>query len=73
MKLKILIKTVGVDFLSSTKTGTGIELTRPVIKMTYERALSSFRNEVNRKFPPDLGGINNIRRTVRKFHSRGRR
>ena len=72
MKLRILIKKIGADFLASTKAGIGIELTRPIITMTYEQALSSFRNEVNRKFPPNLGGSNNPRRSIREFNRTGR-
>ena len=71
MKLRILIKKIGADFLASTKAGTGIELTRPIITMTYEQALSSFRNEVNRKLPPNLGGSNNSRRSIREFNRTG--
>ena len=55
-RLRILIKKVGDDFSSSTKAGIEIELTRPMITMTDEQVLSSFINEVNRNFPPDLGG-----------------
>ena len=64
MKLRMLIKKIGADFLVTTKSGIGIELTRPTITMTYEQALSSFRNEVNRKFPPNLGGRNRFNITV---------
>ena len=72
MKLRILIKKIGTDFLASTKAGIGIELTRPIITITYEQALSSFRNEVNRKFPPNLGGSNNSRRSIRESNRTGR-
>ena len=40
--------------------------------MTYEQALSSFWNEVNRKFPPNLGGSNNSRRSIRELNRIGR-
>ena len=36
IKLRILIRKIGADFLESTKSGIGIELTRSIITMTYE-------------------------------------
>ena len=64
MRLRILIKKVSSDLLSNTKDSIGIELTIPVVTMSYKQALSSFRNEANRNFLPDLGGRNNTRRTI---------
>ena len=72
MKLRIIIKKIGADFLVNTKAGIGFGLTHVTITMTYEQALSSFRNEVNRKFPPNLVGKNNSRRSIREFNRRGR-
>ena len=39
MKLRILIKKGGADFLSNTKAGIGIELTRTIITMEYAYAI----------------------------------
>ena len=41
MKLRILIKIIGADFLASNKAGIGIELARPTITMTYKQGLAS--------------------------------
>ena len=54
MKLRILCRKVDADFLQSTRQIINIDLTRTPVTMTYTQALASFRNEVNRKFPPDL-------------------
>ena len=61
-KLRMLIRKVNADFLAQTKTSINIELTREPVTMTFDRALTTFRNEVNLKFPPQVG---NARRTRR--------
>ena len=61
MKLRTLNKKVQADFLTSLKAGINIELTKIPVTMTYSQALSAFRNEVNRKFPPELASKNNTR------------
>ena len=58
MKLRTLIKKVNTDFLANVKAGISLELTRATITMTYNQALQTFRNEVNTKFPLELGGRN---------------
>jgi hypothetical protein len=54
MKLRILLNKVQADFLVHVKASIGIELSRQPITLTYEQALATFRNEVNRKFPPQM-------------------
>ena len=73
MKLRILIKKVNTAFLANAKGGIGIELTRPIITMTYNQALYTFMNEVNTKFPLDIGGRNRSRRNVNEVNGRGSR
>ena len=72
MKLRILIKKINADFLSSAKAGIGIELTRTTVTMTYEQALQMFRDVVNLKFPPELGGKRS-RRHINEMSGRGGR
>ena len=73
MKLRILIKKINADILASTKAGSSIDLTRPVVTMTYKQALQVFRNEVNVKFPMDLDGKNRSRRNINETNQRGGR
>ena len=73
MKLRILIKKVNTDFLANVKAGISIELTRATITMTYNQALQTFRNEVNTKFPLELGGRNRGRRHINELSQRGGR
>ena len=54
MKLRILNQNVGADLLQAIKASIAIELTKTPMNMTYEQALSAFRDEVNRKHPPEL-------------------
>ena len=61
MKLRILLDEVNADFLDHTKAGIGIEQTRMPMTMSYIQALSRFRNEVNRKFHPQLGSNHRAR------------
>jgi hypothetical protein len=73
MKLRALISKVDADFLNATKAGIGIELTRIPMTMTFEQALASFRNEVNRKFPPQMTSLPRTRRYVNEVRGgRGR-
>ena len=60
MKLRMLTQKINVDFLQHTKASINIELTKSPVTMTYQQALMSFRNEVNRKFPPEMS-TNNVR------------
>ena len=60
-KLRMLNKKVKADFLEQVKTTIEIELAKVPIAMTYEIALASYRNAVNRKHPPS----NKVKKTVR--------
>ena len=77
MKLRILINKIKADFLVHTKAGINIELTKIPMSMTYEQALATFRNEVNRKNPPRMAqtSTSRERRSIREtnsYDSRGR-
>ena len=62
MKLRMLIQKVNVDFLQGVKSAMSIELTREPLMMTYDQAMMTFRNEINRKFPPGTVTNNRTRR-----------
>ena len=75
MKLRTLTKKIDADFLQHTKSAIKVEMTKLPLTMTYEIALSNFRDEVNNKF----NSINGPTRTRRiqsvgsQFHGgRGR-
>ena len=73
MKLRILLDKVNADFLDNTKAGIGIGLMRLPMTMSYIQALSGFRNEVNQKFPPQLGSNHRARRKINEVgKGRGR-
>lgn len=88
MKLRCLVGKIDADFLQLTKSTIDLELTRVPITMTYELALAAFRNNVNKKHPPDLSsGPTRVRRLQgintgrgergrgerdQRFHGRGR-
>ena len=72
MKLRTLCNKVQADFLQATRTSIMIDLSRIPVTMTYAQALSNFRNEVNRKFPPGMSNNRNARR-VNETSSRGGR
>jgi hypothetical protein len=73
MKLRILLTKVTADFLVPAKAGIGIELTRIPMTLTYEQALATFRNEVNRKFPPQMSSATKARRNINeRGQGRGR-
>ena len=74
MKLRILCRKVTADFLQSARSTIQLELAKDPITITYQEALTSFRNQVNLKFPPEMSAANNrsrIRR-VQEFNSRHR-
>ena len=72
MKLQILCSKINADFLQHTKASINMELTKEPITMTYEQALASFRNEVNRKFPPEVNEANRRTRRVNEAMSNHR-
>ena len=61
MKLRILNRKILADFLQTTKASINLELARVPITMTYENALSAFRNQVNQKFPPEMSSARRTR------------
>ena len=71
MKLRILCRKVNADFLAQIKAAISIAMTRTPVTLTYEQALSSFRNEVNRKFPPEMSN-NKTRRQINQVNGGGR-
>ena len=71
MKLRVLIKKINADFLQNVKAAMSIELTRTPLMMTYEQALMTFRNEVNRKHPPEIS--NPRSRRINEVSGRGPR
>ena len=73
MKLRILCRKVTADFLQNTRTFIEIELSKTPVTMTYVQALANFRNEVNRKFPPDMSQSSRSSRRVSEVNGgRGR-
>jgi hypothetical protein len=58
MKIRMLIDKIKADFLTPTKAQLEIELSRVPMNMTYDQALSLFRNMVNQKHPPQMGAAN---------------
>ncbi|KAI2492530.1 hypothetical protein MHU86_22012 [Fragilaria crotonensis] len=70
MKIRLLIDKIKADFLTPTKAQLEIELSRVPMTMTYEQALSLFRNMVNQKHPPQMGAAQNrIRRNINQIHA----
>ena len=73
MKLRLLCKKVTADFLQNTRQIINVELTRIPVTMTYAQALTSFRNEVNQKFPPQMTTQQRYRRNISSTQGRGDR
>ena len=75
MKLRYLTKKISVDYLNAMKASINIELTKVPVTMTYNQAVTAFRNEVNRKFTPETssGGGRNVRRRIQELKGRGGR
>ena len=71
MKLRVLIQKINADFHLSVKVAMSIELTRTPLTMTYEQALMTFRNKVNRKHPPEMTSSNNRNRNINEVNNRG--
>ena len=72
MKLRILCRKVNADFLQNTRQIINVELTRTPMTMTYNQALTTFRNEVNSKFPPSLSATQRYRRVAETERKGGR-
>ena len=63
MKLRCLLGKIDADFLQIHKSSVSLEMAKVPLTMTYELALKTFRDEVTRKFPPEVGsGPNRVRR-----------
>ena len=73
MKLCILLQKINADFLQSGKAAMGIELARTPLTTTYEQALMTFCNKVNRKHPPGMSGNNSRLRRINEVNNRGNR
>ena len=73
MRLRILLQKINADFLQSVKAAMSIEITRVPLLMTYEQALMTFRNEVNRKHPPSMSNNNSRSRRVNEVNNRSNR
>jgi hypothetical protein len=71
MRLRILLNKVQAGFLVHVKASLGIELARQPVTLSYEQALATFRNEVNRKFPPIMASATRIRRSINETSSHG--
>ena len=65
MKLRILCRKVNADFLQSAKAAIQLELAKTPMTMTYDNAMSSFRDQVNLKYPPELSTVSNRNRARR--------
>ena len=51
-KLRLLNRKVKADFLEAARTSIELELAKVPVPITYDIALASYRNCVNRKYPP---------------------
>ena len=72
-KLRMLNKKIKADFLEQVKVSIEIELAKVPITMTYDIALASYRNTVNRKHPPnkEVKKTRRINETTSTSSSRG--
>jgi hypothetical protein len=70
MKIRMLVDKIKADFLTPTKAQLEIELSRVPMTITYDQALSLFRNMVNQKHPPQMGVAHNrARRQINEASS----
>jgi hypothetical protein len=70
MKIRMLVDKIKADFLTPTKVQLEIELSRVPMNISYNQALSLFRNMINQKHPPQMGAVNNhVRRNVNEVSS----
>ena len=72
MRLRILTKKVNADFLATSKAAIMTQMTAIPMNMTYIQALATFRQEVNRKFPPSISSRRPTRRVQQSDRGRGR-
>jgi uncharacterized membrane protein YgcG len=72
MKLRILCRKVTADFLQVAKSAIQLQLAQVPLNITYDDALTTFRNAVNAKFPPEIAAANSRNRS-RRIHELNRR
>ena len=65
MKLRILCRKVTADFLQVAKSAIQLQLAQVPLTITYDDALTTFRNAVNAKFPPEIAAANSRNRSRR--------
>ena len=70
-KLRLLNRKVKADFLEPVRTSIELELARVPMTMTYNTALATYRNAVNRKFPDDDSAPKRTRRINETSRGRG--
>lgn len=64
MKLRILLPKINADFLKQTTAALNVELAKIPMTLTYADAISTFRNAVAQKYPPEVGVTNNRTRRI---------
>ena len=67
-KLRTLLCMVQAEFLRPTKASITVEMNREPPNMTFEQALTNFRNEVNRKYPPTTVATRVTHRHIQAMH-----
>ena len=74
MKLRMILNKIQSDFIFHVKASIGIELTRHLITLSYEKVLATFRNEVHKMFPTQISSVNCTRQSINKMdtHEQGR-
>ena len=66
MKLRILMSKIQADFLQHTKAALNVEMSKTPMMLTYEDAMTTFRNAVNLKHPPSVGSGAKVVRRINK-------
>ena len=64
MKLRILLPKISADFLKQTKAALDVELAKVPMTLTYADAVSTFRNAVAAKYPPEVGSSSTRTRRI---------
>ena len=74
MKLRTLCQKVTDDFIQHSKSLINNEAARVLITITNQEALTSFCNQVNINYPPEVSFSKNRTRIIRKLcYARGGR
>jgi len=66
MRLRTLMEKVNADFLQSAKTAFEIMMDQTPMTLTFEAAMTTFRNAVRKKFPTSVTGTTTATRGVRR-------